>query len=202
MPQLTVEKTRTLCPPGLHVFELKEVSTITMQSFDGTGQVERLLWRFVSSKRDPEGAFFEVPVFTGYSYGNPKAKLTWLLDMLRPGISKREADNLDTDRLVGERYEGSVKHATSERDPDKKVATFAYLRPVDAPPDPFVDDNTGAVEPEPAGIAEVGEASCDWKGCEEMLTLTEIQASMQRFGKKRFCQTHFQDMLELTDARQ
>ncbi len=217
MATLQVEKTRTLCPPGPATFALQEVEVIQMQSFDGSGQVERLLWRFVSSKRDPEGAFYEVPVFTGYSYGNPKAKLTWLLDMLLPGITKREADNLDTETLVGRHYEGSVKHGTSERDPDKKVATFTYLRPLGAPADPFVDGDAGSVptepnpkvkatkpltspnpEPEPAGVDEVGDAVCMRKGCGEMLTLAEIQASIGQFGKKRFCRRHAEELNELS----
>lgn len=201
MPILNVSKPRTLHPTGLFTFTLAGVETIQMKSFDGTGVVDRLIWRFVSGKKDADGTFLEVPVFTGFSYGDPRAKLTWLLDMVRPGITKREADQLDTESLVGSRYEGQVKHATSEQDADKKISGFTYLRPVDAPPDPFVSADPGAVEPEPPGVEEVGEASCQWKGCKEMLTLAEIEASIQRFGKKRFCDAHYQEMVALTESK-
>ena len=191
MPVLSVAKTRALHPAGLFTFTLAGVETIQMKSFDGTGQVERLIWRFVSGKKDAEGAFLEVAVFTGFSYGHPNARLTWLLDMVRPGITKRDADQLDTETLVGTRYEGQVKHVASEEDADKKLCAFTYLRPVDMPADPFVDGNAGAVNTEPPGIEEVGDAVCQWEGCEEVLTLKEIESSIKRWGsEKRFCSVH------------
>jgi len=149
MPTVQIERPRTLCPAGLYTFALAEVNTVEMDAFNPLdGKVERWVWRFVSNRINPEdGLQYEIPIFTGQAYGNPKAKLTWLLDMLLPGITKVQAANLDTDTLIGKTFDGSVKHAQSQKDPDKKIAEIQYLRPITdtsaptAEPDPFEFDD-------------------------------------------------------------
>src|SRR5207253_2755618 len=146
MPVVQTERPRTLCAPGIYEVVLADVTTQMMPAFSGDGEVERWLWRFVTNKQDENGQYIEVPIFTGGVYGNSRAKLTWLLDMLIPGITKQQADRLNTDDLIGMRFEGSVKHEQSVKDPETKIATFAYLRPVADPNDPFAADNAGAVD--------------------------------------------------------
>lgn len=149
MPAIEVERPRTLCPAGLYTFKLAEIKTVQMDAFNPEdGKVNRWVWRFVSNRINPEdGCQFEIGVVTGMQYGNGRAKLTWLLDMLVPGFTKAQAATFDTDSLIGKTFDGSVKHAQSQKDPDKKIAEIQYLRPITdtsaptAEPDPFEFDD-------------------------------------------------------------
>src|SRR5438552_2081166 len=93
VPTLQVQKPMPLCPTGIHNFILAEIKESYSEKFN----TDQLMWRFVSNKRTPDGEFYEVAIWTGLKYGHVKAKLTWLLDMLKPGITAKEAENLDTD---------------------------------------------------------------------------------------------------------
>lgn len=148
--RVEIEKPRPLHPAGLGTFTLVDVSTVQMPDFnDPSKQVDRWCWKLESDKKTPEGDPYEMVVFTGTRYGNSQSKLTWLLDLLVPGITVRQAEQLDTDDLLGRKWEGSVKHETSIKDPEKKIATFAYLKPIaeeGAHTDPFAFDQDGAVQ--------------------------------------------------------
>lgn len=148
MPKVELPKERPLCPPGLHRLRLAEVIEKDVPAFDGEGSVRKWIWRFLSNKKTPEGTLYEVAKFTGTVYGNSKAALTWLLDMMIPGITQTQADNLDTDVLIGTEYEASIKHVPSQKDPSKKYAEIQFLKPLQDPPttlplevaDPFADE--------------------------------------------------------------
>jgi hypothetical protein len=148
--RVQVEAPRELHPIGLATFTLAAVETIQQPSFnDPTQMVERWIWRFQSDRKDEAGQPLEVAVFTGQKYGNSQARLTWLLDLMVPGITIAQAQALDTDELLGRRYEGSVKHEISTNDPNKRLATFSYLKPLLAEgeaADPFAFDDPGAVQ--------------------------------------------------------
>jgi DNA-directed RNA polymerase subunit RPC12/RpoP len=149
--RVEIERPRPLHPVGLGTFTLVDVSTVQMPDFnDPSKQVDRWLWKFESDKKTPEGEPYEMAVFTGTRYGNSQSKLTWLLDLLVPGITVRQAEALDTDDLLGRKWEGSVKHETSVKDPEKRFASFSYLKPLieeGAHTDPFFfDDDAGSVK--------------------------------------------------------
>jgi hypothetical protein len=184
MPVVQTERPRTLCPPGLYEVVLAEVTTQMMPAFSGDGEVERWLWRFVTNKRDENGQYIEIPVFTGGVYGNSRAKLTWLLDMIRPGITKAQADRLNTDDLIGSHFEAQVKHEQSVRDPETKVATFAYIRPA---------GNEGA--PDPFAFADGAVEVCE--ECSAELSPAEIKACQKRWGDAlRLCTRHGREAVQ------
>ena len=195
MPVLQVQKPLPVCPQGIHTFRLVEVKP----SFSEKFQTDQLMWRFVSNKRSPEGDLYEVPVWTGLAYGNPKAKLTWLLDMLEPGIVPEQADGLDTDVYLHREYEGSVKHQRKQ-DGSGMFATFAYLRPVqDTRPAPTADDG----ENDPFALEDAGAVdACE--ECGKELTPAEIKACVKRWGNAmRLCTKHGKEALahERVDAQ-
>jgi hypothetical protein len=140
MPKIKVAKERPLAPPGPHVLTLDESSEKQIESYEGSGTVQKLLWKFATEKLAEDGEPYEVTVFTGTEYGNPKAKLTPFLDMMLPGITPAEARDLDTEQLIGTRYEAQIRHTTSLKDPSRKYAEIVYLRPLPGPEaksDPF-----------------------------------------------------------------
>src|SRR6185369_2323183 len=144
MPQIGVsDDNRPLCPPGPGIFRLKSVETKDMQAYGKLeGELEpKLIWTFVSTSKAADGTFFEVAVFTGLKYGNEQARLTWLLDMLDPGISVakvKAAGGLNTDKYLDNVYEGNVKHTTA---PNGKVyANFTFLKPMGQPTISVEDD--------------------------------------------------------------
>jgi hypothetical protein len=176
MPALTVEEPRPLCPVGPATFRLAEVTQKMQKSFDGSGEVPRLIWKFVSNRVAPTGEFYEVSVWTGLAYGNQKARLTWLLDLVSPGMTAEKAKKLNTDLFVGQDFEAAVKHGASEKD-GTPFATFLYLRPVGTPIDPFVDADPGAT------------VTCET--CANELTDMEAIACTKRWGDgHRFCREH------------
>lgn len=178
MPVVQEAKPRPLCPAGIQEFVLADVTPKMMPSFNGEGETERWIWRFVGNKKDETGQFYEVPVFTGTTYGDPRAKLTWLLDLLLPNATEAEKKRLDTDTLLGCHWEGSVKHEAGVKDPTQKFAAFAYLRPLgnEGAPDPFAFDQDGAVH-----VCEE---------CEQELTEAEIKASRKRWPDTLLCAAH------------
>lgn len=204
MPTIDVEKPRPPCPPGDHLLVLSEVVTYMPKSgYGGKEPQEGLIWRFLSSQKDEDGNYYEMPVFTGKRYGNSKATLTWLLDMIHPGITPEVAEGLNTDRYVGSKFQGPVKNEIN-KDTGKKYPVFVYLRPVSAAqaaadaatagkPDPFAAESPGDVLEDP----ELGRAACQWKDCNKLLTADEIRGCRNRFGEARFCTEHGWEKIRL-----
>ncbi|MBA2703472.1 MAG: hypothetical protein H0U60_06450 [Blastocatellia bacterium] len=136
MPVITTQSDRVLCPAGPHILKLFSVELREMDDYAKTGKTERLIWTFYTKKINPEDSNpWEVSLFTGTSYGPQKAKLTWLLDMLCPGITKKEAEGLDTEDLIGTSYKTQIKHTASQSDASKIYAEPLYLEPLQ--PSPF-----------------------------------------------------------------
>jgi hypothetical protein len=132
MPSIQIEKPRSLCPAGPQVIRLVEVTEKETPNFNDPNVMDtRLLWRFVvKGEVDEDGLQYEVAIFTGLKYGNPKAKLTWLLDMLDPGMTKKKAEGLDPSRYIDTDYETLIKHVPGQRDPSKRFAEPQYLKPM------------------------------------------------------------------------
>src|SRR5437868_7303780 len=104
MPEIAVGREYPVCPEGNDVFRLKEVEAKVLPSFDGKGSNERLIWKFVSRRQEPEtGEHYEVSIFTPpYYTGHPKSKLTWLMRQLDKRVNKDwiKSNKLNTDQYV------------------------------------------------------------------------------------------------------
>ncbi len=200
MATLSTEKPRVLCPPGNHVVTLVEVTTyMPKQGYGGKPPQEKLIWRFVSHLKSPEtNEYYEVPVFTGYKYGNGKATLTGLLDMIWPGVTPELAEGMDTDQFLGTRYESLVKHERQDPTADP-FPVFVYLRPMGAAAaaqaaahaekaDPFSDDAMQEGASVPSAEDELGEAACG--DCGKTLNYDEIVGCRKHFGAARWCAEH------------
>jgi len=183
MATLQVQKPMPLCPQGLHIFTLVEVKPSYSEKF----QTDQLMWRFVSDKMSPEGTLYEVAIWTGLKYGHIKAKLTWLLDMLQPGITPAQAENLNTDVFLHRQYEGMVKHAVKEGGGDP-YATFLYLRPLQTAQSAAVSPNADFVDPFAFDRDGAVQLCAE---CEQELTEAEIKASDKRWhGELYLCAAH------------
>lgn len=133
MPEIAAGKDYPLCPEGPDILRLKEVEVKAMPNYGGTGTTDRLIWKFVSRRRDAEtGEFFEIAIFTPTYYtGHAKSKLTWILRMIDKQVNKDwiKANKLNTDNYVNRDYETMIQHQLSE-DGSKTYAMPVYLKPV------------------------------------------------------------------------
>lgn len=193
MPILEKDREQVLCPEGLHQVQLVSVEPITMKNFDGEGEVERLIWRFVSNQKAPDGANFEVPVFTGYKFGWPTAGLTKLLRLMKHKITDEEGQNLDTDQWIGLKWEATVSHEPQMKDPEKLKAVIVFMKPLGTAAadkaDPFFFED-GASPPD--------QPICGWLGCSAALTDAELKASAKKWGDQRqLCRKHGAEQVAL-----
>lgn len=149
MPTITPSKQRerTPIPVGEHVLTLTEVRLVEQPNrfaekeddgtYKATGTTEppmrpQLVWNFDSDLRDSEGEHYEYTVWTGLSYGHPKANLTAFLDQILPDSDEEMKANLDTDTLIGRAFKTRiqmVKNANGEPRPKAM-----YFEPVNEPP--------------------------------------------------------------------
>ena len=148
--KLDVQKEYPLIPAGEHILKLQSCD---IQEFEDrfqkseSGKVERLKFRFISNETDDDGAPYDYVVYTGMTYGNDKAGLTRLIDMLVPGMTEKKFADFDTDDLVGKRFRAQIKHVKKED--GKLKADYVYMNPVTAKAkvaveevedDPFLDE--------------------------------------------------------------
>lgn len=128
------QKDRPLISAGEHVLKLASVDVKEMDDRYGrssTGKVNRIVWQFISNETDDDGAPYEYAVFTGDVYGNEKAGMTALVDMLVPGMTVEKFAEFDTDDLIGKRFKAQIKHVKKDDGTGMK-ATHVYLAPVAA----------------------------------------------------------------------
>lgn len=103
--------TKMLPPEGTHVLTLTSVSEKRVQSQfskEADGMVDKLLWVF-----EPEAGGWDYAVWTKLAYGDDRAELTKLLDMLVPGMSKDRLGDVHAEDLVGKRYRVKIVHKVS-----------------------------------------------------------------------------------------
>ena len=139
------QKDRPLIQTGEHILKLASVEVREMDDRYGrssTGKVNRIVWQFVSNEADEDGAPYEYAVFTGELYGNEKAGMTALVDMLVPGMTPAKFAAFDTDDLIGKRFRAQIKHIKKDDGTGMK-AVHVYLAPV----------GTKAAEAKPASLA-------------------------------------------------
>jgi hypothetical protein len=169
MPTATPQVKRNPLPPGDHVLTLVSVTESEQPSFNNPQVMQtRWIWQFKAQMRDEEtGDRFEFRIYTGTSYGNPKATLTGLLDMMLPDWADEDKAAINTDDLLSTSYAATIKHErTGKTGPDGKPefkSSLAVIRPYKKPkksaeeaakakaapvvedddqeePDPFADD--------------------------------------------------------------
>lgn len=106
-------------PAGKHTLTLKEVKPHVSDDpwhpvedpntgEQVPGKKEQLIWIFESDKKGQDGKPYEYATFTGLFYGDSRANLTTLLDMLMPNSTEDVKRNLDTDLLLGSKYEAQI----------------------------------------------------------------------------------------------
>lgn len=119
------QKALPLIPAGEHVLTLREVGTKEFPSFNNPNeQVERTMWRFTSNEEDEDGAPYEFRQYTGMVYGNNKAALTKLIDMLVPGMTEDDFEEFDSDDLIGKKFKAQIKHAKNDKGDVKPELVF------------------------------------------------------------------------------
>lgn len=161
--KLGTEREYALIPAGEHLLKLTACDKVELDDHFGrsdTGKVVRIKWRFVSQAASDDGVPYDYITYTGLEYGNEKAGLTKLLDMLVPGITKKVFDEFDTDDLIGRKFRARIKHVKREDGTPRpelvllepvvpRPAKSAPVRPVqtreddpddDTLSDPFEDD--------------------------------------------------------------
>lgn len=126
MPTITPSKQRERVPipVGEHTLTLTSVRAVTQPNrfaekddkgtYKDTGTIEppmraQLVWDFDSDLSDGEGEPYEYAVWTGLSYGHPKANLTAFLDQILPDADEEMKSNLDTDTLIGRRFKSRIQ---------------------------------------------------------------------------------------------
>ena len=155
--KLDVQKDYPLIPAREHIFKLVSCDFSEMDDKFGArdavnGKVKRLKFRFVSQEEDEDGTPYDYAVITGLTYGNEKAGLTRLIDMLVPGMTVEKFADFDTDDLVGKKFRAQIKHTKNEQ--GKPKADYVYMAPVAkagakpaAPAAKAADDDDGLADP-------------------------------------------------------
>ena len=115
MPTATKSEAPVLIPAGKHILTLRSVEEIESDNYNGDGKTLQWLWKFISSQVDDDGTNYELRWYTGPTYGNPKAKLTDLLNMLMPDADEDERATVDTDTLCKKKYSAQILHAKKEK---------------------------------------------------------------------------------------
>ena len=129
--KFATQKERELIPAGDHILKLIRIEPREMDDMYGksdTGKVTRILWLFTSNETDSNGAPYEYGVFTNDIYGNEKAGMTLLVDMLVPGMTEAVFEDYETDDLIGSKFRAQIKHVKKENGSMK--ATHAFITPV------------------------------------------------------------------------
>lgn len=129
MPIITTQN-RPLIPAGKHTLTLMKVDEVVVDnSFKPGEQVTKWIWEFDSDEVDEDGVPYTHKEWTKTVYGHPKAGLTILLNQLIPGMTQERANKLDTDSLVGRKFEGMIRHQVDDKGVNR--ADLAYIGPLD-----------------------------------------------------------------------
>ena len=125
--KFATQKERELIPAGDHILKLIKIEPREMDDLYGkssTGKVIRILWVFTSNETDDNGTPYEYGVFTNDTYGNEKAGMTLLVDMLVPGMTIPKFDDFDTDDLIGSKFRSQIKHVKKDNGGMKAIHVF------------------------------------------------------------------------------
>lgn len=140
MPTAERQQTRNPIPAGDQFLTLVSVEEKDMPSFnDAAVMTKRWVWQFKAKMKDPEtGERYEYRKFTGPKYGNVRAELTILLDMMFPDMDEEEKGSINTDDHLGTGWKAKFRHDKAEKqgDPPKPVLIFIepYVKATTAAP--------------------------------------------------------------------
>ena len=143
MPQVKPSTTeRVPISVGPHVLTLAEVVEHVADNpyFDmnkpegglNTKQRTRLIWRFRSDAGDGEGNPYEYSHWTGTTYGDSRANLTWLLDQLLPDSDEEMRANINTDVLIGRKFRTKIQNRKNQK--GEMVPGALFFEPVEEIP--------------------------------------------------------------------
>ena len=148
--KFSTEKERVIIPAGDHILKLVKIDPREMDDLYGkssTGKVIRVLWVFESNETDDYGNPYEYGHFTNDVYGNEKAGLTLLVDMLVPGMTKAVYDEYDNDDLIGKKFRAQIKHVQKDNGAMKPIHVFITpISPkgkVEVKKAPVIEDESG-----------------------------------------------------------
>lgn len=127
-----LQTTKPLIPAGEQLLKLVSTDPITFPDRAPGAQpgamVSKWIWRFISNYKDPDGAPYELDIFTFKKYGGSKAALTRLLDNIEPGMNDLKFIDYDTEHSAGKVFEANIKHETSPKT-GKVYADYVWMRP-------------------------------------------------------------------------
>lgn len=137
-----------VAPDGVYKCDLMSIEAKLMPKY-GEPEVEetRWLWKFVSlDEADENGKPYEFGHWTGFKYGNDKAKLTITLDsMLGYRLTEEQWEEFDPeDELVGKTWRIMVSEITTQT--GKKVNRVIKVSPLKPPTKTIVGDGSVRVE--------------------------------------------------------
>ena len=120
------------------------------------GKTEKMLFPFVSETIGPDGKPYEYAVWTGLHYGDKRAALTLLLNMLIPNLPA--GTRVKIADLEGKQYKSYIQHKTNANT-GKAYAEHLYILPV-AVSTPAQDNPqaqaTAPVPPTNAAVMDAG----------------------------------------------
>lgn len=153
MPQAQPQAEMVFIPAGDHILTLVSVEEKQMPSYNNPEETTpRWVWQFKSQTKNPDtGERYEYREYTGPSYGDSRARLTFLLDQMFPDLDEEDKTTIDTDDYIGTHYSAiiaSMKNTKGEMRP-KITSIRPYKKPakVKAPPPPDDDDLGDVVDP-------------------------------------------------------
>lgn len=136
--------------PGKHFLTLRSVNEVDSpnlykKSPSDPDTVTRWVWNWTSDTRDAKGEPMEYVQWTGTAYGDDRAALTTLYDMLLPGDTRDTKMNVDTDTLIGMRVEALITTRINKKGETVPVHRYMIPTTVEAPPLGFDSAGDAAV---------------------------------------------------------
>jgi hypothetical protein len=120
-----------MIPAGEHILTLLAVDEVESNVYGSDDELQlQWLWKFQSDQKDDTGQAFRYHAYTKFSYGNAKANLTKLLDLLIPGMNKGMLASVgDPSKLIGRSWTCHIKHVKNEKgDPKPEIALATPIK--------------------------------------------------------------------------
>jgi|SRR5579872_1057962 len=122
---------KAMIPQGEHGLTLQKAEVMRVKSTfatDQDGKANKLMFAFTSAMTQPNGEPYEYTVWTGLTFGDHRAALTLLLDMMIPGLVRGMQVKIAD--LVGKRYRAHIQHRTNPTT-GKVYAAHLYILPAE-----------------------------------------------------------------------
>lgn len=131
MPESEPTPKHTPIPAGDHVLTLISVEEQMRPTYNNPSVDEpRWTWQFKAVEKNPEtGESYEFRIYSGRYYGNPKATLTLLLDMMLPNWTTAQKERINTDTILSSVYRARIRHEAAEKAGDPPKPRLVYIEP-------------------------------------------------------------------------